>query len=151
MAAGCYKMDDPCTGSVPEIVAGVPGFEIRDEDGRLILSAADIASYDWTTHSMTLSSGRVLVVQNSSRHGLVGGIPFTVIANGVPCYSGAFTSSYSSTSLSCPIIDAHTPEVERGVVRLELGYPSPEFFKGEDPRGDERVRDCLRVLGKLSE
>jgi hypothetical protein len=37
--------------------------------------------------------------------------------------------------------------VER--LRIALGYPTPAFFVGADPRGDERVRRALEALGKL--
>jgi hypothetical protein len=32
-----------------------------------------------------------------------------------------------------------------------LRTDEPEFFKGKDPRGDPRVRDALKALGKLRE
>ena len=35
------------------------------------------------------------------------------------------------------------------VLRIQLGYPGPDFFKGTDPRGDPRIHDALKAGGKL--
>jgi hypothetical protein len=38
---------------------------------------------------------------------------------------------------------------DRQVIRLELGYPGPDFFVGQDPRSDPRILDALESAGKL--
>jgi hypothetical protein len=59
------------------------------------------------------------------------------------------TASFSSIPQSVPVINIYPLHGKAGVVRIELGYPSRKAFKGEGTRGDERVRQALRALGKL--
>jgi hypothetical protein len=58
-------------------------------------------------------------------------------------------------SVSTPVIVVDAPEVEprlgKNQLRIELGYPTANFFKGEDPRGDRRIKQALRDAGKLNE
>jgi hypothetical protein len=34
--------------------------------------------------------------------------------------------------------------------RIQLGYPTNEFFKGDDPRSDKRIEVALRAADKLT-
>ena len=154
--AGCEKrqVPDPASSSLPEPTT--PQFEIIEQDGRAILADKQIASYEWATHSITLQPGAKLYerasdVRVDSKRSLVQGIPFSVVADGIPCYQGVVTTSLSSFFQSCPVINIHPIDGKEGVVRIELGYPSRKFFEGKDPRGDDRVRKCLQALGKLRE
>jgi len=38
---------------------------------------------------------------------------------------------------------------DRHVIRLELGYPGPDCFVGQDPRSDPRILDALESASKL--
>jgi hypothetical protein len=128
-----------------------PRFAIIDEDVRPILTAEQIVSYEWASHRITLQPGATLNVRVKEGHSIVHGVPFAVVADGVTCYRGAVTTSLSSFSQSVPVIDIDPFDEKENVVRIELGYPSWEYFKCKDPRGDERVRHALGALGKLRE
>jgi hypothetical protein len=134
----------------PQAIEGArPRFAILDEDGRPILTDNQIANYEWRTHSITHRPGVRLDVKVKEGKSLVSGIPFTGVTDGVPCYRGVFTSSLSSIPQSLPVINLEPLTDTPGLVQIELGYPSPEFFKGEDPRWDKRVRETLQGIGKL--
>ena len=65
------------------------------------------------------------------------------------------TSSLSSATLATPVIviDAQSFDPKLGVdqLRIQLGYvPGPNFFKGQDPRGDVRVREAIHSNDKLT-
>ena len=126
-------------------------FEIRDSDGRPIVTDRQIVSYDWKTHRITLKPG--MKVEPPAKEGqyIVSGIPFAIAADGVVCYAGVFTTSFSSISQSVPVINLHPLEKEEDILRIELGYPSEQFFRGVDPRDDRRIRAAWTALGKLKE
>ena len=65
---------------------------------------------------------------------------------------GEITTPLSSRSCSGVVIlptvaPAGAKDGER--VRLQLGYPTENFFEGKDPRGDERIKVALETAGKL--
>ena len=76
------------------------------------------------------------------------GIPFVVCVDGEPIYRGAFWASYSSASYDGIVIDV-LPAVNMEPLRLQLGYPGPDFFTGEDLRADARIFQALKEAGKL--
>ncbi len=129
----------------------MPRFKITDAEGRVILTDKQIATYEWATHTMTLEPRVILTVRDEDERNLVCGIPFSVVADSVSCYKGKVTTSFSSFSQSCPVIDRDPIDGKEGLVRIQLGYPSRDYFRGEDPRGDDRVRKSLLSLGKLRE
>jgi hypothetical protein len=57
----------------------------------------------------------------------VRGIPFVVCVGTDRFYAGAFWAPVSSNSF------------DGIVIRIGLGYPSPEAFMGIDPRSDQRM------------
>lgn len=147
---GCQRGVDPAI-KPPKAPELPPRFAITNEEGSPILEQEQIASYEWATHKITLMPGAALDVRVKEGDSIVHGIPFLVAADGVICYRGVVTTSASSRSQSVPVINIQPLQGRKGLVQIELGYPSREFFKGDDPRGDERVRNVLRKLGKLKE
>jgi hypothetical protein len=85
---------------------------------------------------------------------LVSGIPFVVAVGGKRIYGGNFTTSASSFSFDTPVIViepvAFNAAMIHDRIRIQLGYPTKEFFKGQDPRNDPRLRAALRNTGKLA-
>lgn len=129
----------------PQAVIG-PDFQILTADRKPRLSDDDLIQYDLETHTMHLRPGVAKRFRTTSAHGT----PFLVCAEGTICYQGVLTTVYSSRSQkTVTIVDGH----ERGTDRptLELGYPAPAFFAGEDPRCDPRIRTALLRTGKLKE
>lgn len=135
----------------------VPEVDIRSEDGKVLLPADKIHSYDWTTHTLTLASGarEALAKQLFESKKLVGGVPFGIAVGGKVLYTGTFTTILSSKSFSTPIIlvDRAAIEEKRGKdqLQIQLGYPTVQFFKGEDPRADKQLREALHLARKLTE
>jgi hypothetical protein len=140
------------------VVADDPKSEIdiRDENGKVLIAANQIHSYDWTTHTLTLAPKirDELSAQLFKSRRLASGIPFSVAVNGKVIYSGIFTSMVVSRSFSTPVVlvDRVLPDskLDKDQLRIQLGYPTAEFFKGKDPRGDKRIQDALKADGKLS-
>jgi len=145
---GCPKSPE-ASPMQPVLEDSPPRFAILDEESRPILTAEQIVGYEWTTHSITLRPGAALNVRVKKGRSIVHGVPFSVVANGVICYRGVITGSFSSVTQSVPVINiSPIPRGKKDVVQIELGYPR-KYFKGKDPRGDERIRRALRSLGKL--
>ena len=118
-----------------------------DLAGEPILAEDDIISYTWDTHEITLTAAaveRLLALQVPTS-----GKSFAVCVDGAPVYAGAFWAAYSSQSFAGVIIDPILVTVERPVIRIELGYPGPGFFRGEDPRSDVRIKQALEQAGIL--
>ncbi len=112
-----------------------------------ILSVDDIVTYDWETHEIQLTdsaSERITRLEGS----MLGGLPFAVCVGREPVYIGAFWTSYSSAVFSGTVIDVY-PAKFGEPVPIQLGYPSPEWFAGEDLRSDPRVFQSLEEAGKL--
>jgi hypothetical protein len=52
-----------------------------------------------------------------------------------------------------PVIDMHPlggDRLRENQLRIQLAYPTAQFFKGVDPRGEDRVRAALAAGGKLA-
>jgi hypothetical protein len=134
-----------------------PEVDIRSEDGAVFLAADKILSCDWTTHTLTLApkAREELAAGLRESKRLVAGIPFGVAVGGKVVYSGTFTSIVSSKSFATPVVlvDPVSPDAKTGKdqLQIQLGYPTAEFFKGEDPRGDKRIRAALKTSRKLVE
>jgi hypothetical protein len=131
--------------------------DIRSEDGRVVIAADQIRSYDWATHTLTLAPKvrEKLAELIGKDPQAISGIPFAVNVGGKVVYKGRFTSIVSSRSIATPIIvvNAQSGDSKLGTdqLQIQLGYPTAEFFKGEDPRADKRIREALKAGDKLTE
>jgi hypothetical protein len=113
------------------------------------LSVDDIVAYRWETHEIELSpsaSERVAWFERSVLS--LGGAPFVICAGGEPIYGGALWTSYSSVPYDGIVIDL-CPAESGQPLPIRLGYPSPEWFTGEDLRSDPRIYRALEEAGKL--
>jgi hypothetical protein len=129
--------------------------DIRDPDGKVIIAADNIKSYNWSTHMVALApdTRAGLFYSLSKTEGRVSGVPFAVCLDGKPIYQGKFTTSASSFSFDTPVIVVNPVTYKDGLKEnelvIQLGYPNQKFFKGDDPRGDKRIEKALRAAGKL--
>lgn len=133
-----------------------PSVDIRSSDGRVLVAASQIRSYEWATHTLTLAPrGRKELANKLRTDRIVSGIPFSVAVDGKAVYTGTFTTCLSSFSFATPVIVVDAVGEEWGVgadqLRVQLGYPSAMFFKGEDPRSNPRIREALRTGDKFTE
>jgi hypothetical protein len=126
-----------------------PSFRLISPTGKVIISEADLQQYQWATHTMVLKEGTVKRLCSE----LPSTAPFFVQANGATCYEGQFVSQIISASFSCPVIKMPGLWREReqlpDTLSITLGYPTQEWFRGTDPRGDPRILEALEALGKV--
>lgn len=121
--------------------------ELRDYQ---LLTEKHIVSYDWDTHTITLTKEGIQRIPASSLIG-VRGRTFVIVADGKRCYLGAFWSSLSSISCPVPVINILKPgsPIESGTIQIERAYPTAQFAQGADPRFDDRIKKVLEETGKL--
>lgn len=111
-----------------------------------VISTADIVSYNWGTHEIKLTAAgfdRVMALQVRTW-----GLPFVVCVDRKPVYWGAFWTPYSSQSFEGVTIMLPLG-AQDNIIRIELGYPSSDFSKGEDPRFNPAARKALEQAGRL--
>ncbi len=115
--------------------------------GSPVITSSDIRSYDRNHHELTLilsAFDRLTKLEVP-----VYGLGFAVCVDKEVIYSGAFWSSVSSAAYNGPVIVMPLSGQTATTVKIELGYPSPSFFEGQDPRSDPRILDALagRLIG----
>ena len=135
--------------------AGPEHFEIRGADDKVVIAADDVLAYEWASHTLTLKPKVRKNLFEKLKGKLLHGEPFIVSVGGKVVYQGNWKSVLSSIPCTTPVImldgRALDPKLGEDQVRIELGYPSKDYFKGEDPRGDQRVRNALEASGKLKQ
>jgi hypothetical protein len=115
-----------------------------------ILTAAGIVSYSRDTHEIELMPAAYSALRYLG--GPLTGLAFAVCVDHRPIYTGRFmTPIWSGTFDGVVILEPIGPEIslDRYSVRLDLGYPGPDWFKGQDPRSDPAILRALEKAGKL--
>jgi len=128
----------------PDRLAALSHLELQDSP---LLTGDDVVFYAWETHEIDLTASGVEAIR-----GLVvpvNGKSFAVCVDGQPIYAGAFWASYSSLSFDGVVIETTLVSDDDPLIRIELGYPGADFFRGPDPRPDTRVLLALEQAGKL--
>jgi len=134
-------------GDIPP--AQMPALSHIDIEKQPLIGLSDIVTYYADTHHIALTASAYERI--SKLEVPVSGKSFVVCVNRKLIYRGAFM-----TPLSSYILDGVTiwklPWAQQGpeVVRLELGYPSPSFYEGEDLRNNAEVMESLEQAGKLT-
>ncbi|MFH1640291.1 MAG: hypothetical protein ABIB93_08320 [Chloroflexota bacterium] len=108
----------------------------------------EIISYKRETHEIELTPSAYERITEMDVP--VSGRSFVVCVNRSPIYWGAFWTPLSSLSFD-GIVIMKPLALERNdhIIRLEAGYPSPQFFTGEDTRLNAQVMQALEQAGKL--
>jgi hypothetical protein len=116
-----------------------------------VLTAVDIVSYDWNTHTMELTDRGLHSIPATKEVG-VHGKPFVVVADGQRCYIGAFWTAFSSIAYPNPVIEVSL-DTRSNKVPIRRAYPFPYETNGtktkNDPRTDKRIFKVLSELHKL--
>jgi hypothetical protein len=112
-----------------------------------IISIGDIITYNAQTHELTLTDAAFERI--SQLEVPVSGRSFMVCVNKTPIYLGAFWAPISSMSFNGVTILKPLGSAERKSITFRLGYPSPSFYEGEDPRNNAEVMKSLLQAGKL--
>jgi len=158
LTAMLYALAVCCYGDVagPRFALYLVKAPFRDSHGDIekvtlesepLLTEKDLASYDWQTHTLTLTHSGAQRIPKLEDVG-TGGKAFVIMADGQRCYQGAFWTSLSSCSSSLPVIDVW-PRTDS--FQIQRAYPSAKFAVGDDPRPDERIRRVLKALGKIKD
>ncbi len=114
-----------------------------------LISVKDIDSYHWDTHRIDLTDEayqKVLSLFSGSIR--TSGVPFVIISEGERIYAGAFWSLASSLSFDGVVILQPVDPAGMSLF-INLGYPGPDFFTGEDPRSNPQLRQALEDAGVL--
>jgi hypothetical protein len=112
-----------------------------------LVSNDDIVAYTWDTHEIELTPEafqRIDALQVPTT-----GTTFVVCVDDSPVYWGAFWAGYSSQSFSGITIMVKPSLAGENRLKISLGSPSISFYKGEDPRGETRIKEALEKAGKL--
>ena len=145
-AFAIYLLDNEDLSGVDILGKDIAGLTPQDDP---LISEQDILSYDPTSHTIELTSAAYQRVQAIFPLPVrVDGIPFVVYAAGEPIYAGAFWTPLSSLSYN-GIVILEPMDPQSNSIRIDLGYPGPDFYLGDDPRDNPRVVSSLRAAGKL--
>jgi hypothetical protein len=125
----------------------MPALRQADIEETPVISLDDIITYNSQTHELKLTTSAYEDI--SGLEVPVSGRSFVVCVDGEPIYWGAFWTSISSISFDGVVILKPLNSQGAKVITLELGYPSPSFFDGEDPRNDPEVIKSFEIAGKL--
>ena len=112
-----------------------------------VIAIRDIVSYNAQTYQIKLTDeayARVYQLEVPVR-----GKTFVVCVDKTPVYWGAFWTPISSLSFDGVTIWKPLGSQESKIITLELGYPAPSFYSGQDPRDNPRVLEALKQAGKL--
>ncbi len=132
-------------GDIPP--AQMPDLSRVEIAERPVVAMDDIISYNVQAHELKLTAS---AYGNLSKLDVpVAGRSFVVCVDKEPIYWGAFWTSISSMSFDGVTIWKPSRSQEPNVITLELGYPSPSFYTGEDPRNHPKVMGSLEEAGKL--
>jgi hypothetical protein len=133
-------------GDIPP--AQMPTLSHVDIAEQPVIAMNDIITYNAKTHEITLTAKAFDRI--SSLEVPVRGKSFMVCVDMKPIYWGAFWTPISSISFDGVTIWKPLSSQDPKVIKLELGYPSPSFYKGEDPRNNAEVMKSLEQAGKLT-
>jgi hypothetical protein len=110
-----------------------------------IVTIDDVVSYSKRQHTM-----RVTTQVYKKFMKLAVGTVFVVCVGDVRVYYGTIWSDLYSSAVN-GIVISKNPSEKEPVIHIQLGYPSPKYFKGSDPRSDPRIILALGESGKLKD
>jgi len=132
-------------GDIPP--AQMPALSHVDIAEQPVIAMNDVITYNAQTHELKLTTSAYEDI--SQLDVPVRGKSFVVCVDRKPVYWGAFWTLNSSISFDGVTIWKPLSLGEPHVINLELGYPSPSFYEGEDPRNNPEVVESLEQAGKL--
>jgi len=127
--------------------AQMPGLGKVELAGQPEICMRDIVAYNTQTHELKLSAG--CYDRICSLDVPVSGKSFVVCADRKPVYWGAFWTPVSSISFDGVTVCKPYSKEQARIITFELGYPSPSFYRGLDPRNSPELMRPLELAGKL--
>lgn len=114
-----------------------------------IITTEDIDNYLWDIHAINLNEEAYKKIYAIFSQGMpMSGVPFVILAKGERIYAGAFWSMASSLPFDGVIILQPFDPAGSPLI-ISLGYPTQEFYTGEDPRSDDRLKLALEEADLL--
>ena len=139
---GRFAIYLPAEGFRLEEMADLSKIQLMEDP---ILSVDDILAYSSATHEIRLRSS---AAERLARLGLPGK-PFVVAVGREPVYAGEFMAAWMSRTSQAVVILWPPMNSDRHTIQIQLGYPGPDFFIGEDPRSDSRILESLKQASLL--
>lgn len=127
--------------AAPVPKAPPPAFELRDGNGTVLVSTSDLTSYDWATHTCTVSVTAKARLANDPP------AEFVLMANGREAYRGRFWRSTADEPCPGPVI--LLGDTAADAIRIDFNYGGPDPTETEDVRRSPAVREALEKAGKL--
>ncbi len=114
-----------------------------------LIKTNDIISYNWENHYINLTQEAYADVITIFSQGVpLDGVPFVIVSRGDRIYAGSFWTPLSSLSFDGVIIP-QPMDPTNAPLFIMLGYPSPDYFTGEDPRNNSQLQQALQEAGVL--
>ena len=139
---GRFAIYLPAEGFRLEEMADLSKIQLMEDP---ILSVDDILAYSSATHEIRLRSS---AAERLARLGLPGKL-FVVAVGREPVYAGEFMAAWMSRTSQAVVILWPPMNSDRHTIQIQLGYPGPDFFIGEDPRSDSRILESLKQASLL--
>jgi hypothetical protein len=112
-----------------------------------IISNDDIIAYAWDTHEIQVTAAAYKRLDGMQIP--TSGVSFLVCVDKAPVYWGAFWAGYSSQSFDGITIMLKPSLAGENRIQITQGYPSGDFYKGDDPRSNSTIKDALEKAGKI--
>lgn len=166
--SGCNNKEASTSSSTISPSSALPSTSVEEEpadfgiylvdSGELVLSDQDIQAYYKDTHTIELNEKGI---ERWNSFQTYTGIPqlndtlfskdFVVKLEDREMYRGKFWSMASSASYSGIIIveSLFKLDSDNNAIRIEFGYPSPEFGVGQDPRDNPEIISFFEERGLL--
>ncbi|MGC7871321.1 hypothetical protein ACPUYX_07275 [Desulfosporosinus sp. SYSU MS00001] len=113
-----------------------------------VLTDKDLKVYKWKEHELELRKDFDLY--EVLDYVPLSGLPFVVVANDERVYLGAFWSPLSSQTSSIPSVMV-LPMSPQNTIHIISGYPGKTTNSQSDPRGNQKIYDALKSVGKIKE
>lgn len=114
-----------------------------------LLTTDDLISYSWEYHSFDLTDEAYTNMLATFSSGMpMSGLPFVIVSQGERIYAGSFWSPSSSNTFDGVVI-FQPVDPAGGSFFITLGYPTSDYFTGEDPRSDPALQEALLAVGLI--
>ena len=159
----CNKKNENITNINPVLENGLcvyptniidhPEFQYQEIDvnkvsitGDAIILYKDIISYDTISHIITLS----FPVDSLKIKKDVNGTPVLITLDGEKIYGLWFWTAVSSAICNWVVVVPDSPfdSLMQNQFKIDLGYPTSKYFKGNDPRNNSKIISRLVADGK---
>ncbi|MDM8523266.1 serpin family protein [Desulfococcaceae bacterium HSG8] len=136
----CFSIRLPSDTILPDDLANTDISQVKLA-AEPIMSEDDIILYEEDNHVIRLTeTGKQKLAEQDI------GNAFFVCVGDQPIYAGVIWSHIFSRTFDGVTLIAESSD---NTARIEIGYPTSDYFTGNDPRSDSRIMTALKECGKL--